>query len=464
VGGGRSPPTTTAEPNWAFMRTRRMTSALSPRMFLLGAVIVAVSAAALLGGGGASPEGRPSSAAVGLDVGALVNDLSAGNSAAVVRRLEREIAVRPGDAALRTYLGLGYQQLFRETGDPSWLSRSRTALERAVELSSGRDPITLSGLAQLSATQHRFRDAERHARSALRLEPGNPTALGALGDALVELGRYDEAFAAYDRLAAQGPSVAGYARVARARELLGRPEAALEALELALEAGSGIPEQEAWALSRYGELLLGADIAAARDAFRHSLALSPSFPHAHAGLAKAEFAAGAPREAARMLEALLRRAPSAEYAAELGDIYRALGAKQLAAAAYQRAREFERALARHGVRTMLASATLDLDLGIRLRSALDRARLAYREAPNVETIDLMAWALERNGKCLAARAWSKRSFALGTRDAKLFFHRGMIERCLGRAEVAAGWFRQAVELDPAFSVRWGPTARRLAAA
>jgi tetratricopeptide (TPR) repeat protein len=266
---------------------------------------------------------------------------------------------------------------------------------------------------------------------------------------------------AYDRAAAQGPSVGAYARVARARELLGRSAGALDALELAIEAGSGIDEQKAWALMRYGSVLLSVGrVEDATAAFRRSLELEPRFPHARAGLARAAAARGATSVAVRRFVGLLRDTPSAEYATELGDLHLSLGMDRKANRAYERARKFEERLARSGVRTMLASASLDLDRGLRLASALERARMAYREAPNVETEDALAWALVRNGRCLEARAWSKRSLELGSRDATIFFHRGMIERCLGDPS-AARWFAEAIATDPGFSARWAPLAKRL---
>jgi Flp pilus assembly protein TadD len=80
----------------------------------------------------------------------------------------------------------------------------------------------------------------------------------------------------------------------------------------------------------------------------------------------------------------------------------------------------------------------------------------------VETLAILAWANERNGRCLEARRWSEQALALGTQDATMFFHRGMIERCLGRDATAADWFRRALDLDPAFSVHWAPVAARFA--
>jgi tetratricopeptide (TPR) repeat protein len=432
------------------------------RILVFVAALLAVVGVALFGAG-RQPTSVSAAPSVEAELTSLAEEFSAGNSRAVVRRLERRAARRSDDSALQSALGLGYQQLFRETANPTWLSRARRAFDDARAL-GGTDALTLLGLAQLSATQHRFADAEVYARQALRAAPGNVTALGALGDALLELGRYEEAFAAYDRAAGQGPSVGAYARVARARELLGRPAAALEAMELAIEAGSGIPEQKAWALSRYGGLLLdGGRVKDARRAFEEALRLQPAFPHADAGLGKVDAARGERAAAARRFERLLRRVPSAEYATELGDLYLSIGRDEAAARAYDRARRFERALARNGVRTMLASATLDLDLGVHLRSALVRARQAYREAPNVETEAVLAWALARNGQCSEARTWSRRALALGTRDASFLFHRGMIERCLGSSS-ASSWFAAALRVDPGFSPRWAPVAERLARA
>ena len=42
-----------------------------------------------------------------------------------------------------------------------------------------------------------------------------------IGDALVELGRYRAAFQAFDTMASKQPSLASYARIAHARELVG---------------------------------------------------------------------------------------------------------------------------------------------------------------------------------------------------------------------------------------------------
>jgi tetratricopeptide (TPR) repeat protein len=313
-------------------------------------------------------------------------------------------------------------------------------------------------------TQHRFREAIPLAREALALDPENGAALGALGDAQIATGRYAEGFRSYDRLAGMGPGVAAYARVATARQLLGRPAAALDAMELALEAGSAIPEQEAWALTRYGTLLVEADrLDEAEDAFRRALRLSPGYVHARTGQARVAAARGRFHEAANELRRVVDGLPHPEYAILLGDALARAGRPAAAERAYALVSTLERVLAANGVRTELATALFDLDHGIRLRAALERARAAYRAAPGVAAADAIAWGLVRTGKCDAAIGWSRRSLALGTKDGLFLFHRGMIERCVHGDAAARPWFARALAASPTFSLRWAPIAERLAA-
>jgi tetratricopeptide (TPR) repeat protein len=430
---------------------------------------IAIALAALVGalavvlGGGWGQAGDATAGPVGQeDIARLVEQFSAGSSRAVVRRLEGVVATQPNDGRALALLGLGYQQLARETADASWLSRSYEALRRALA-EAPDDPVVVSGLAQLTVTQHRFGTAIQLARRALRLDPGNAVALGALGDALIATGRHADAFRTYDRLAGMGPSVGAYARVATARQLLGRPAGALDAMELAIEAGSAIPEQEAWALTRYGTLLVAANrLGDADRAFARALRLSPGYVHALAGQARVGAARGRFDDAARDLRKVVDRLPLPEYAILLGDVLTRADRPAAAERAYALVSTLERVLAANGVRTELSTALFDLDHGIRPRTALARARAAHRAAPGVAAADAVAWGLARTGHCDEALGWSQRALALRTKDGLFLFHRGTIERCLNGDAAARPWFARALAADPTFSLRWAPLAERLA--
>jgi Flp pilus assembly protein TadD len=154
--------------------------------------------------------------------------------------------------------------------------------------------------------------------------------------------------------------------------------------------------------------------------------------------------------------------PLPQFVATLGDLLSASGEERSAARQYALIGAIDRLLRANGVRVDLESALFDVDHGIRLRRALARARAARADRPSIDGDDVLSWALARNGRCGEALRFSKRALRLGTVDASKFFHRGMIERCLGNRAESKRWFRRALAVNPHFSVIWAPVARRYA--
>jgi len=145
------------------------------------------------------------------------------------------------------------------------------------------------------------------------------------------------------------------------------------------------------------------------------------------------------------------------------DLYALTRAKTLARRQYALIAAIEQLLRANGVRVDLEIALFDVDHGLRLHHALELARTGQGERPSIDGDDVLAWALARNGQCGPALGYSKLALRLGTQDALKFFHRGMIERCLGRPAAARAWFGRALALNPHFSVLWAPVARRYVA-
>lgn len=402
----------------------------------------------------ANAEGSPDQRALGR----LLAGLSTGNTAGYIRTLERHVARRPQDAPALTALALAYQQRARETGDPTYYRLSDTALHRA-NAAGGQTPLVVQGEASLANTRHQFRKGLRLAREAVQLDPYNGSAYGALGDALLNLGRYNRAFRVYDRMALLAPGVASFTRVANARELLGRPAAAAQADELALEAGSTVPENLAFAAVQLGNTRFNTGrLAQAAAAYRRALLVLPGYVHADAGLARIDAAKGHYRRAISRLRHVVDVLPIPAYVILLGDALHAAGRERAAQREYALVGAIERLFAANGVRTELQTAIFDLDHRRDIADALGRARLAYASAPSIYAQDAVAWGLFRAGRCQEARAYSRRALRLGTRDALLIFHRAMIERCLS-SRSAPSWFARALAINPHFSIVWAPVAR-----
>jgi tetratricopeptide (TPR) repeat protein len=410
-----------------------------------------------------------SSAAPAALAGAQANeDFKAGfslnqSTASLIADLQSRLRVTPKDEHSYTLLGLAYQQRARETGDPSWYSKSEGVLRRALAIDS-KDYLAVGGLGSLALSRHRFRDALTLGRQARDLNPYSARTYGVIGDALVELGRYPEAFHAFDKMNALRPSLSSYARVSYGRELIGHTAAAIKAMKLAVDAASGAAEPSAWTHVQLGKLYFGhGRIAEAEREYRYALRIFPGYPYGLDALSQAVAARGDYRGAITLERRAVDAIPLPQYVAALGDLYRMTGRPVLARRQYALIGAIERLLHANGVKTDLEIALFQVDHGIALRHALQRARIARAARPSIDGDDVLAWALARNGRCVEALPHSRAALRLGTQDALKFFHRGYIERCLGHDGVAKSWFSRALALNPHFSLLWSPMAKRWAA-
>jgi tetratricopeptide (TPR) repeat protein len=375
-----------------------------------------------------------------------------------IAALERLVARSPSDGASLIELGLAYQQRARETADPTDYGRAEAALRRGLRFGGDRY-LAMTGLAAVAASRHRFEEAVDLARRAIRIDPDAEAAYGILGDGLVELGRYHEGFAAFDHMAVRGSDLPVLTRVSYARELLGRRQQAIVAMRMAVGTAS-TAENAAWTLVQLGNLEFdGNRLRAAEAAYRQALAVFPGYSHAEAALARIDAARGRLAAAVRRYRDVVARMPLPQYAIALGDTLRAAHREAEARETDRLVGAIERLFRANGVRTELETALFDLDHGRRLGDALARARKAYAQAPSIHAEDVLAWALFKNDRCEGARAHSVRALHLGTRDALKLFHRGMIERCLGRHGTARSFFARALAVNEHFSLLYAPVAR-----
>jgi tetratricopeptide (TPR) repeat protein len=444
--------------------------------FLIGGIAAAVAAVGMFFGGvfstgsvepPATSPVPPPTVIAGRDANealkTLLEGFSTGDTSAFVRDLEAELQKNETDVNTLTVLGLAYQQLQRETGDPSFLGLSEKALRKAVELRPDQ-PLATTGLATLAVARHRWNDAVELARVALAQNPDDATALGALGDALLSLGRYDAAFEAFDEMAVLSPSVASFSRVAYGRELLGRPNDAVEALAFVFELRLTVPEHEAWTRVQLGHLFFNTgQLVKAEKAYERALERLPGYVYAEAGLARVEAARGGYEAAVGRLETVVELLPTPQNAILLGDVLTAAGRDEEAKEAYALVEAIDRLLAANGVRIELQTALFDLDHDRDVSAALERAFAAREQAPGINADDAVAWGLYKNGRCQEALRFSESALRLGTKDALMLFHRGMIERCLGDDAAARGFLEQALEINPHFSFIHAPTAKELVA-
>src|SRR5919204_2685887 len=321
------------------------------------AAAAGVAAAALLFGG--AFRGESSDAGVHAVSSASSESFQAGfalgNTAFLVQQLQAELRLRASAAGYAT-LGLAYQQRARETGDPTYYTKSDGVLRRALALES-KNATAVSGLGSLALSRHRFRTALALGRKALVLQPDSVRNYGIVGDALVELGRYRAAFRTFDTMARTKPGLSAYARVSYGRELLGNIAGAVRAMRLAVDAATSQPEATAWSRVQLGKLYWATgDLAAAERQYRLALAVFPGYVYALDPLAQVEAARGRMRAAIRLEQEAVDRIPLPQFVAALGDLYRVTGRARLARREYALIGVIRRLLVSNGVKTDLETA------------------------------------------------------------------------------------------------------------
>ena len=431
------------------------------------AVTVVVAAAMLIAGAaalnlrGAAVLDRPALGLARTPTSVLLGP--AGRSGSLedpIAALQDRLRLVPEDWQGFAALGLAYVAQARVTADPSWYPKAEGALATSVRLHGEGNVDAFLGLGALALARHEFREALAHGRAAVDMSPRNADAFGVVGDALLELGRYEEAFEAFQTMIDTRPDLASYARVSYARELLGDVEGAVDAMRTAFES-AGSASDAAWAAHQLGELELGrGDVEAATGWFERGLDLDPGQVANLAGLARSAWVRGDAREAIERFEDVVTRRPSVEDVATLGDLYATTGHPDLAEAQYavvEAARELARS---HGVNVDLEIALFDSDHGDPER-ALTAARSEWRRRKSIHVADAYAWALYANGRFRVAERISDRALSLGTHNASFLYHAAMIQRALGREAVALQLMNRVLALNPHFSVLHAATAERV---
>jgi tetratricopeptide (TPR) repeat protein len=381
-----------------------------------------------------------------------------GSAERAIEQLQQRLRDVPGDWNAANDLGLAYVQEARITADPSYYPKAEAILRSSLGTHPQDNPGAYVGLAALAAARHDFSGALVYGERAKRLDPYDGAVYGVIGDAFVELGRYDSAAGAMQRMVDTTPGLSSYARISYLRELHGDVHGAVIAMQAARDV-AGTPEDTSWAAYQLGELAWNAgDVREAASHYREATQLDPTWVPPAAGLAKVAWARGDTEAAIARYRDVVARVPQPEYVIALGDLLRAAGDRAGAREEYGLARAEAALFRANGVDVDLEIALFDADHG-HPRPGLRAARDEWARRHSIHVADAYAWALHAAGRDRAALGYERRALALGTRNASFRYHLGMIELALGRREAGVADLRAALRINPHFSILGSSVAR-----
>jgi len=243
--------------------------------------------------------------------------------------------LRQGQDINNSYLILAevYMTEARITGEhghyyPAALDVLERVVKNELELTDTRFRA-LTHLASVQLSQHDFSNALYSAQEAIKINPYNAQIYGALTDAYVELGDYENAIKSADKMVSIRPDLRSYSRVSYLREIHGDINGSIEAMKMATNAGYPGYEQTAWTLLTFGDLLKTyGDINGAAYQYKIALQQRPDYPFAIAALADLEVHKGKNEEAEIMLKKACGIIPEFGFYVQLADLYSITGRKE----------------------------------------------------------------------------------------------------------------------------------------
>jgi len=381
-------------------------------------------------------------------------------SAARIRDLDIEFyrarTVRdPRSARDFTQLAGLYLQRARETADNADLIRAEETARQSLALRRGRNDEAVGVLASSLMAQHSFDEAHNAALELLRTDSTSIPARGMVAEAAMELGRYDEAARLFGMLETYQSDLGTAPRLARWAELRGDSQEARRLLREALEQARrrhGMPrEQLAWFHLRLGDLALRTGhLGEAERQLDAGLSILPDDYRLLGTLARLQAARHRWRAAAATGELAVAHALDPATLGLLSDAWRALGDSA-------KASEYDRAMAlsvsRQPGAYHRAWSLYLLDHGRDVQTVLANVMRELETRRDIYGYDLLAWALHASGRNDEARAPMARALELGTQDAMLYYHAGMIALATGDTAAARSRLRHALAINS----WWHPT-------
>jgi tetratricopeptide (TPR) repeat protein len=360
----------------------------------------------------------------------------------------------PDDYYNYTKLGASYIQKGREVGGIGPYLQAEEVLKKSIELyPDGYAAYVYLG--QVSSYKHNFHKTIQYARKAIELKPEKSIPYGVLGDAYIELGMYDEAERAYLTASMIAPGFFSDTRIAQIKDLKGDTKGAIELMNNSIQLASGqnLPaENIAWAKVMLGSFYFKTgDLEKAEKSYEEALQSFNNHYLAMEHLAEVYTARGDYEKAAALYEKALELNPKPHYYLKLGEVYEKLGRPAKSEELYGNAEARYKEYAESGIKGHSRELVLFYaDKNVNLDRALELAKGDSDDTEDIYAYDTLAWAYYKTGNLDKAMDSINKSLRLGTKDALLYYHAGVIYHKLGKKEEAAKYFDLVLATNPFF--------------
>ena len=364
--------------------------------------------------------------------------------------------IKNNTADIKSMIALAalYIQEGRTTGNFKYYNAAATKLVNDVLVKDEKSFEGLTFKATILLSQHQFEEANKIAEQVRQLYPQNAYVYGLIVDANVELGNYEMALKAADTMISIRPDIRSYSRIAYLREIHGDIQGAIEAMTLAVDAGSPGDENTEWCRVQLGKLYK--QIGKMKEAeMNYTIAEEnrENYPHALAGLASI---AAQEKKYIKAL-ALYTKAdsliPDHTYKEGMAEVYNLMNepakAKSIADDILTYMKQFKGDIGKEmGQNEDHEMAHAYMGVG-NYDKALEYALAEYKRRPaNIEVNETVAIIYYKLGDYEKALAYLERALMTNCKNPELLCHAGLIYAKAGKTKEAKFFIEGAIKNNP----------------
>lgn len=357
----------------------------------------------------------------------------------------------PDDMKANLQMSAIFIQEARETGNYMYYDR---AAMRHVNTVLKNDPQNFTALVYkslISLSQHHFAEGLAIANQASNINPYNAYVYGLMVDGNVEMGNYDSAVVYADKMVAIRPDLTSYSRISYLREIFGNYKAAIEAMEMAVEAGGRGDEHTEWTRVQLAKLYeKTGDYQKAEELYNYSLAVRPDYAFAVAGMARVALHKGFFDSSIVLYKKAAALTDDNSLKQELVEAYMAAGKRQEAASLSNEVIKELSADASAGEEDETLGHYADQELAYaylhqgNVDKALTHALLEYNRRPaNIDVNETLAWVYYNKGDYDKAVPYIEAALRTNSKSPVLLSRAGLIFHKTGKNNLAKSMLQQA---------------------
>jgi tetratricopeptide (TPR) repeat protein len=376
------------------------------------------------------------------------------NAKAAIQTLQNDIRKKPTDQKKKLLLALAYMQEARVTGEhPHYYPLASELLDDVIESAPADKNLLFEAMVAKATVQlslHQFEEALTTAHRAEKIDTTTASLYGVFCDAYVELGDYEKAVAAADRMTAIRPDIRSYSRISYLREIHGDLPGAIEAMKEAI--ASGVPglEQTAWARITLGGLYESvANLNEAEMQYKLALAERPNYAFAIGALGRIEAKRKNYDKSIELLTKASEIMPEFSFQQEMAHVYKITDKSSRAKSVTQELLESLEEDQDAGHIVDLELANIHLDILQDIDAAYRYAKREYNKRPqNLDVCKTMAKIHYKKNNLEEANKLIEAASRTNKQDTEILCLKGLINYKLGNMKYGIELMNRGLNINP----------------